>query len=886
MPKLEPVNARQLHLILDAIPARIWFMDRQHRIVFANREAAEFYGKKPADIIGQHSEDVIGTAGFDFDLPNREHALAGEIYRWEGWSVYHETDRRYTQRIYHPHIDRHGSINGYYEFVRDVTDLKNAEADQRYWAQLLQDAINSLTDGFGVLDADEKLQICNAPFASLFGEPIDKLIGRDVVERFPHLLDNLAAVDGEPIEQNGPEALNQFNAYRRGHLQPIELSMLDGRTFSARRTNTSDGSRVVMLTNVTELKQKQAEATEAHRLLEDAIESLALGFAIFDADDRLMMCNQVYRNNNAICADILNPGVAWSEIIRQGALRGLYADVGGDIEGFVAARLAERQRPDDNPEHELSDGRWLRIWYQKTHSGGSVLTQTDVTERRRMVENLRRSEGLVRRVLEACPAPITMSRAADGTIIYENPSSRQIMRSTDDIDPQSAAQRWLDPDDRAAFVNQLKDTGAVDDLEGEFRKADGTTFWCSLSSRLIDYQGEKVAVTSVYDLTERRAADAELARQREALHQSEKLGALGELLAGVSHELNNPLSVLVGQAAMLLETAPDEKTRQRAEKISVAADRCARIVKSFLAMARQEPGALAPIDLNSTIKTALEITGYALRTADIEVDFRRISGRLRVLADADQIRQVWTNLIVNTQHALANVQGRRRLTIVSRRLPDGRHAKITFADNGPGIPDDVEKRIFEPLFTTKDVGEGTGIGLALCHRIVRAHGGTIELEQSSLGGAAFSVTLPIAKAAAASLDMGPQADRPIATVKVLVIDDEPDVQRTIAECLDHDGHQVDLASSGRQALTKLANGSYDVILSDIRMADLDGPGLYHALEKLHPEQLDRLAFISGDTLTPRIQAFLDGADRPYLEKPIHPTEVRKLVLSVAGRRIH
>lgn len=885
MPKMEPVNERQMRLILDAIPARIWFMDRLHRIVFANREAAQLYGAEPADIVGMHSAEVIGQAGFDFDLPKRERALAGEIYRWEGWSVYSDDEQRYTQRIYHPHIDRRGKTTGYYEFVRDVTDLKNAEADQRFWAQLLQDAVNSLSDGFGVLDTDERLQVCNPPFAEFYGEPVETLLGRNVADRFPHLVDRLSAVDGKPFDRDAPDALDQFNAYRRGHMEPIELAMRDGQTYSARRANTSDGARVVMLTNVTELKRREEEAALAHRLLEDAIESLALGFAIFDADDRLTMCNQPYRDNHGVCADILEPGVTWTEIIRQSAARGLYPGVGDDVEGYVKARMAERKAPDASPEHQLSDGRWLRIWYQRTHLGGTVVTQTDITERRRMEEDLRRSEELVRRVLEACPAPVTMSRAVDGSIIYENPASLQILKHGD-TPPETAADRWLDPEDRAAFVRQLRETGKVEELEGEFRKADGTTFWCSLSARLIDYQGERVVVTSVFDLTERRAAEAELARQREALHQSEKLGALGELLAGVSHELNNPLSVLVGQAAMLSEAAPDEATRKRAEKISEAADRCSRIVKSFLAMARQQPSMLTPIDLNDSISKALEVTAYALRTADITIDFRRMSGDVLVRGDADQIGQVWTNLIVNAQHALEGVRGPRRLTIVSRRLPDGRNAKVTFADNGPGIPEKVRSRIFEPLFTTKDVGAGTGIGLALCHRIVRAHGGTITVEPSSLGGAAFSITLPIAKAASGSISMVRLPARGEGGYRVLVVDDEADVRRTIEECLLHDGHIVDQASSGSEALAKLRAASYDVILSDIRMADLDGPSLHRALEADHPELVNRLAFISGDTLSANVRAFLNQVDRPYLEKPVHPKEVRSLVLDVARGRLN
>ena len=159
----------------------------------------------------------------------------------------------------------------------------------------------------------------------------------------------------------------------------------------------------------------------------------------------------------------------------------------------------------------------------------------------------------------------------------------------------------------------------VDGLEQSLRRIDGSTFPAATTSRLIEYEGEPAFVTSVVDLTERRAAEAEIQRQRETLHQSEKLAALGALLAGVAHELNNPLSVVVGYSSMLEELAQDDASRQRAARVHAAAERCARIVKTFLAMARSRPPQHGPVVLGEVLENALELAGYGLRTADIEI---------------------------------------------------------------------------------------------------------------------------------------------------------------------------------------------------------------------------------------------------------------------------
>jgi two-component system NtrC family sensor kinase len=362
--------------------------------------------------------------------------------------------------------------------------------------------------------------------------------------------------------------------------------------------------------------------------------------------------------------------------------------------------------------------------------------------------------------------------------------------------------------------------------------------------------------------------------------QSEKLSALGSLLAGVAHELNNPLSIVVIQAQLLQETAPDARTAARGETIRLAAERCGKIVKTFLAMARRHPPERSLVELNRVVEGALEVVDYGVRTGGIDLTLDLAPDLPPSWADGDQLQQVVTNLIVNAQQAMAEQDGPRRLRIATRFDTAGQ-LRLEVDDSGPGVPPAIRSRIFEPFFTTKPAGMGTGVGLSLCHSIVDAHGGTIAIEDAPGGGARLLVLLPHVAPpdnAAAALPKGvPAAAAPAAARCILVVDDEADIARSLAEILCDAGHQVEIAANGRAALECLGRRAFDLILSDLRMPDLDGPALYRALLARDDGWPARMVFLTGDTLSPAAIAFLDKAARPCIEKPFNAGEVRRVV---------
>ncbi|PYM84798.1 MAG: hypothetical protein DME13_11925 [Candidatus Rokuibacteriota bacterium] len=378
-------------------------------------------------------------------------------------------------------------------------------------------------------------------------------------------------------------------------------------------------------------------------------------------------------------------------------------------------------------------------------------------------------------------------------------------------------------------------------------------------------------------LEEHNRALEETVRQRtERLLQSEKVATMGSLLAGVAHELNNPLTVLSAQAQLLGETQ-DPALTARAAKIRQAAERCVRIVRNFLAFARQRAPERSPTLLGDVVRGTLELLAYELRVDGVEVTVDLAPDLPVLWVDPHQLHQVLVNLVANAHHALRRHPPPRRVAVVARHDAARGRVRLEIADIGPGIPADVRAKIFEPFFTTKPVGEGTGLGLSLCRDIVTDHHGTIEVDSEPGRGTRFVIELPVETAPpapATSAAAAPPAARP---GRVLIVDDEPAVAEALSEAIRREGHEVDIAGNGAEALDRLAARPYDLIVSDTKMPVLDGESFYRELAKRQPALRERIVFLTGDVLGREKREFLEGTGAPFLTKPCDLDELRRVI---------
>jgi two-component system NtrC family sensor kinase len=382
---------------------------------------------------------------------------------------------------------------------------------------------------------------------------------------------------------------------------------------------------------------------------------------------------------------------------------------------------------------------------------------------------------------------------------------------------------------------------------------------------------------------ERERAVAQAQQQQAALFQREKLAAMGSLLANVAHELNNPLAIILLQVDMLQEENDRESLSGYVAEITQAAMRCERLVRQFLTLARQHAPERARVELNTLLSDTLELLAPAFRVDMIDVE-QRLTPELPCLwADPHQLQQVLVNLLTNAQQALRDMAAPRRLTLTTRCDPGRTQITLEVADNGSGMLPHVQERIFEPFFTTKPPGVGTGLGLPLCLGIIEGHGGTIQVRSMPGHGTTFQVMLPVAEALAASPTIPALHElMPVRGQTILLVDDEPGIVSALTRMLRRDGHTVDTAANGRQALACIQGRVYDLILSDLRMPELDGPGLYRSLEQQYPALCQRFLFLTGDTLSPETLAFFEQTGAPRLIKPFGTAGVRRAIRQLLG----
>jgi two-component system NtrC family sensor kinase len=383
---------------------------------------------------------------------------------------------------------------------------------------------------------------------------------------------------------------------------------------------------------------------------------------------------------------------------------------------------------------------------------------------------------------------------------------------------------------------------------------------------------DRSAVVLLFDdQTERR-------RLQDQLIQSEKMSAIGQLIAGIAHDLNNPLASVLGFADFLIEVPNvPPAIREPLTVIQEEAERASGIVRNLLGFARKQDHQRRP----TALKPLLDATFVLLRN---QLMAHRVDAVIEVEpdlpmpdVDPNQIQQVFVNLINNAAQAIASTGRPGTITVRARRWLDG--VAVEVIDDGPGMSETLAAQVFEPFFTTKAEGEGTGLGLSISQGIVKEHGGRIMLSSEEGNGSTFTVQLPLSTRtpvpATDSHSKGPSR-----RLRVLVVDDEPHILHYMRATLEAWGHIPVVASDGQEALSRATREPFDLIISDLRMPRFGGREFYQELLRHNPAMAGRLVFSTGDTVRGDTLAFLETLDRPYLHKPFSLAELRTLLADV------
>jgi len=516
---------------------------------------------------------------------------------------------------------------------------------------------------------------------------------------------------------------------------------------------------------------------------------------------------------------------------------------------------------------------------------GCVRVARDVTSHWRAEERLAQSERRYRELAESANDVIYTHDLA-GNMLYVNRAGVRLLgysqaelshlRFWDIVAPESMA-------GARSYVNNLL-SGKPQEEQIELRMMcdDGRVVVVQLRANLLKREGQ---IEAVHGIARDVTAEKQLTTQ---LIQADRLASVGTLIAGVAHELNNPLTAIGGYAELLASRPHDESDTVAIATIAQQAERCRDVAKNLLNFARQTEDRWTELDLNALIGGVCDLRAYDLRAAHIDVGTNFAPELPPVVGQYGQLQQVIDNLVDNAHHAMRETGGALEIATWC----DGGLVHVRVADTGPGIPDNILGRVFEPFVTAKPRGEGTGLGLSICRRILEDHGGAIEAHNRPGGGATFVASLPTIETATPAEgapegarepaqevepERTPVAAAPAGPARVLFIDDEPSLCALVKEYLSRQGHDVKVAATGEDGLESALAEDFDAIICDMRLPGISGEDVCIALLEHKPSAAERVVVATGDILSPQTQEFFDRTGLPHIHKPFKLGELQTAI---------
>jgi PAS domain S-box-containing protein len=519
-------------------------------------------------------------------------------------------------------------------------------------------------------------------------------------------------------------------------------------------------------------------------------------------------------------------------------------------------------------------------------------TFVDVTEQREMERRLHREQEFARRLMDSFP-DLVVALDRDARYTFASPQVYEILgyRPEELIGKRVGGR--CDPHDRSALLEMFDNliSKRLSDGQIEYRTQHKNGEWRVFRASVRPLHDETGDITGVIasarDITEQQ-------HLQQQLIQSERLAAMGQMIAGVAHELNNPLTAILGVTELLREKSADESSRRQLELAHLQARRAAHIVQSLLVFSRPATPRNTLLHLPDLLQRTLQLHEHSLRVNNVRVDMIARPDLPTVLGDSNQLTQVFLNLIVNAEQAIREVRDQGTLRI--RLGVVGDRVLTTFQDDGVGIRRETLPRIFDPFFTTKRPGRGTGLGLSICLAIVREHNGDISAQPLPDGGSVFTVSLPVctqsvavvepaSAPAAKSIEGRAPSVAPAVGKRILVVDDEESILELVSDTLVVRGFQVDRAATPEHALDLAGRNSYDVILCDLNLGSesghiVSGFDLHQRIcEKAEARSAARphFIFMSGDLVEPAIGEQAGREGNRFLQKPFRIAELLSLL---------
>ncbi len=768
---------------------------------------------------------------------------------------------------------------------RDTEPPSERQMDQLFSViersqQGYRDLIDSFDDVLLALTLEGEIRAVNRSFADLVGSSFQQIIGRPLADFMEEASGDARAL----VDRAMPRFLER--RHWTGIIQvrlknKSAIFYYDCVAHAMLRGDEVHGV-TILARDITASRKNEARFTELFETLQEGIYIVTPDDQILDANPALVRMFGYDSKEELLSrtlADLL-PDAEQRRLLRQEI----------DSQPMLQGREITFFRKDGSPIICLSTAAVVRDTAGRVVRYHGALM--DITERREMERRLYQQQEFARRLVDSFPDLIFVLDSA-GQYTFTSPRVKEILGyETEDYDAKELGERTHSEDRPALqslFAEMFDGRRSFASLEirvrhklGEWRR-----IRCHFSP-LFDETGKiDGVIISGRDVTD-------LKRLEEQLIQAEKLAAMGQMLAGVAHELNNPLTAILGVTELLRERQGlDEATKRQLDLTHRQARRAARIVQNLLEFSRPAAPQKKALDVSNLVERTLQLHEHSLRRNNVEVEFHPQVASLPVVGDANQLIQVFLNLISNAEHAIREVRESGRIQIRIGRI--GTHVTVTVQDDGVGILPDALPKLFDPFYTTKRPGGGTGLGLSICTAIVREHGGSIDVETLPVGGSAFTVFLPVASETdvTASLGEGLTPAFPMMRTanldllknrSVLVLDDEESIRMLLEEGLSAHGLKVDCASTPAGAVELASRRSYDIVLCDLNLTangfSTGGREAARQIVTAAGKNKPVVIFMTGD-LVDAPEA--NSPEPPKLQKPFRISEVLAMFREIFAR---
>ncbi|MCP5150650.1 MAG: PAS-domain containing protein [Ectothiorhodospiraceae bacterium] len=757
----------ELRALTDNMPAVVFRLGRNYHYRYINPATEAFIGRPRDEVVGRHPADIVSPEVYATSERVLARVLAGESVAIE--RDFPQPDgTRWLDVTYFPERDASGAVQGVCGIGIDITARKQTELALRKAEERTRAFAEIGSDWFWETDAEHRFAYVSSRTLDAIGFDIHKVLGHSRVELLRALM----------TEEEWRAHVADLDARRPFRSMKVRRLFPDGReehfSISGSPVHDAEGRFTGYRgtgSNITEEVRLRARAESAEAQLRDAIECLEEAFVLYDRDDRLVICNERYRQTYPRSAPAIRPGARFEDIVRYGLERGEYADAVGRETQWLAERMAQHQRATNVIEQRTGDGRWLRIAEQRTPDGGVVGFRFDITELKQAYERVEASHRMLERTVLSMPQGVLVLDAERRVVAYNDAFADmlgyprdQFVPGTgfDDLLRYQAARGGLGPEQpEALLAARLDATPRLAPFRFEF----------SRERRFVEAFATPVPgaglVTVFTDVTEHKTMQRTLVDARD---QAESVArAKSEFLATMSHEIRTPMNGVLGLAELLLQTDLDNEQREYAETLHRSGQSLLTIVNDILDFSKVEAGQLeiesVEFDLPALAEDVVARWAPAAHEREIELILHLVDGLARtVVGDPGRVRQVLENLVGNA------VKFTERGHVLVRIGAGTDGLRFEVQDTGVGISPQARAHLFQAFAqadasTTRRFG-GTGLGLAICRRLVALMDGEIGVESTPGEGSTFWFHLPLASGA-------PAPEAPPLRAEVLLVDEHP-----------------------------------------------------------------------------------------------------------------